>query len=271
MTPVSEPGAASGAAGEGRAVREADESWQTGVETLRKAVRTALTDAADPAKAPMMQAYMKSAMPFLGVQAAPRRAALRPVFTEYPVGDASAWREAVLALWREAEYREERYAAVELTGFRRYRGFQTTEALPMYEEMIVTGAWWDYVDELAVHRVGGLLAAFPDTMRPLMLRWAHDDDLWKRRTAILCQNRFGAATDTGLLYACIAPSLSDTDFFARKAIGWALREYAKTNPDEVVRYVDHTGITGLSRREALKNLPAGGLRPARPRSAGPIA
>ncbi|MBB2912314.1 3-methyladenine DNA glycosylase AlkD [Streptosporangium becharense] len=224
------------------------------METLRKAVRMALTDVADPAKAPAMQAYMKSSMPFLGVQAVPRRAALRRVFAERPFDDAPGWRGAVLELWREAEYREERYAAIELTGFRRYRGFQTTETLPMYEEMIVTGAWWDYVDDLAVHRIGGLLAAFPDTMRPLVLRWAHDDDLWKRRTAILCQNRFKSATDTGLLYACIAPSLSDTHFFARKAIGWALREYAKTNPGEVLRYVDHTGIAGLSRREALKNL-----------------
>ncbi|WP_440099423.1 DNA alkylation repair protein [Streptosporangium sp. H16] len=225
------------------------------MEILQKAVRMALTDVADPAKAPVMQAYMKSSMPFLGVQAAPRRAALKRVFADYPVDTASAWREATLALWRGAEYREERYAAIELTGFRLYRAFQTLDALPAYEEMIVTGAWWDYVDELAVHRVGGLLAAFPDTMRPLMLRWARGTDLWKRRTAILSQNRFKSATDTGLLYACIEPSLSDNDFFARKAIGWALREYAKTNPGEVVRYVDHTRISGLSRREALKNLP----------------
>ncbi|MGC5016153.1 DNA alkylation repair protein [Streptosporangium sp. DT93] len=225
------------------------------MEILQKAVRTALTDVADASKAPVMQAYMKSAMPFLGVQAAPRRAALRRVFAEYPVEVAYAWQEATLTLWREAEYREERYAAIELTGFRLYRAFQTTDTLPMYEEMIVTGAWWDYVDDLAVHRIGGLLAAFPDVMRPLVLRWARGADLWKRRTAILCQNRFKTATDTGLLYACIEPSLSDNDFFARKAIGWALREYAKTNPGEVVRYVNHTGISGLSRREALKNLP----------------
>jgi 3-methyladenine DNA glycosylase AlkD len=225
------------------------------MEILQKAVRMALTDAADPAKASAMQAYMKSSMPFLGAQSAPRRAALKRVFADYPVDAAPAWREATLTLWRGAEYREERYAAIELSGFRLYRAFQTLDALPMYEEMIVTGAWWDYVDELAVHRVGGLLAAFPDTMRPLRLRWARGTDLWKRRTAILSQNRFKSATDTGLLYACIEPSLSDNDFFARKAIGWALREYAKTNPGEVVRYVDHTRISGLSRREALKNLP----------------
>ncbi|MEQ4718180.1 DNA alkylation repair protein [Nonomuraea sp. B19D2] len=223
--------------------------------SLGKAVRLALQEAAEPGKAETMRAYMKSSMPFLGVQAVPRRAVLRRVFAEHRLESAPEWRRAVLGLWREAEYREERYAAVELTGFHLYRGFQTLYTVPMYEEMIVTGAWWDLVDELATHRIGGLLAAFPESMRPLMLDWAHDDDLWKRRTAILCQNRFKQRTDTALLYACIEPSLSDNDFFARKAIGWALREYAKTNPAEVIRYVKAKGISGLSRREALKNLP----------------
>ncbi|MDH2425223.1 DNA alkylation repair protein [Sphaerisporangium sp. TRM90804] len=223
---------------------------------LHKAVRLALTEVADPAKAPLMQAYMKSEMPFLGVQTVPRRAALRRVFAEQRLESAPEWRRAVLALWRDAEYREERYAAVELTASRHYKSFQTLYTVPMYEEMIVTGAWWDYVDELAIRRVGALLAAYPDTMRPLMLEWARDDDLWRRRTAILCQNSFKRRTDAGLLYACIEPSLSDNAFFARKAIGWALREYAKTDPHEVVRYVRHKGLTGLSRREALKNLPS---------------
>ncbi|TDD47299.1 DNA alkylation repair protein [Nonomuraea terrae] len=222
--------------------------------SLGKAVRLALQEAAQPGKAEVMRAYMKSSMPFLGVQAVPRRGALRKVFAEHRLATAPEWRRAVLSLWREAQYREERYAAIELSGHHFYREFQTLYTVPMYEEMIVTGAWWDLVDELATHRVGGLLAAYPDTMRPLMLEWAGDADLWKRRTAILCQNRFKARTDTALLYACIEPSLSDTDFFARKAIGWALREYAKTNPAEVIRYVKAKGISGLSRREALKNL-----------------
>ncbi|WP_113702408.1 DNA alkylation repair protein [Nonomuraea lactucae] len=225
--------------------------------SLGKAVREALREAAEPGKAATMQAYMKSTMPFLGVQAVPRRAALRRVFADHRIATAPEWRRAVLELWREAEYREERYAAIELTGYHHYREFQTLYTVPMYEEMIVTGAWWDLVDELATHRIGGLLTAFPDSMRPLMLEWAHDGDLWKRRTSILCQNRFKERTDTALLYACIEPSLSDNDFFARKAIGWALREYARTNPGEVVRYVRAKGISGLSRREALKNLSGG--------------
>ncbi|GAA1271319.1 DNA alkylation repair protein [Planotetraspora silvatica] len=222
--------------------------------TLVEKVRATLAEVADPSSAPAMRAYMKSEMPYLGVTAVPRRAALRRVFAEHRLESAPEWRRTVLALWREAEYREERYAAIELSGFRYYKPWQTLYTLPMYEEMIVTGAWWDFVDDLAIRRIGPLVRLFPETMRPLMLEWAHDPDLWKRRTAILCQNSFKDGTDRGLLYACIEPSLSDIDFFARKAIGWALREYAKTDPVEVVRYVSHQGISGLSRREALRNI-----------------
>jgi 3-methyladenine DNA glycosylase AlkD len=233
--------------------RKAADLWADPA-TLEKAVRQALADEADPAKAPAMRAYMKSEMPFLGVQTVPRRAALKRVFTEHRLGTAPEWRRTVLALWREAEYREERYAAIDLSGFRHYRPWQTLYTIPMYEEMIVTGAWWDLVDEIAVHRIGKLLRLYPETMKPLMLEWSRDADLWKRRASILSQNTLRGDTDAGLLFACIESSLGDIDFFARKAIGWALREYAKTSPDEVVRYVDHKGISGLSRREALRNV-----------------
>ncbi|MBX6384432.1 MAG: DNA alkylation repair protein [Microbispora sp.] len=223
--------------------------------TLLKAVRLALTEAADPARAASMRSYMKSEMPFLGVPAVRRRPVLRKVFAEHRLSSAPEWRRAVLTLWREAEYREERYAAIELSGHRFYRPWQTLYTVPMYEEMIVTGAWWDLVDDIAVHQIGTLLRLYPESMRRQVLEWAHDPNLWKRRTAILCQISFKEQTDVHLLYACIEPSLSDTDFFARKAIGWALREYGKTNPEEVLRYVNHMGISGISRREALRYIP----------------
>jgi 3-methyladenine DNA glycosylase AlkD len=126
----------------------------------------------------------------------------------------------------------------------------------MYEEMIVSGAWWDYVDGIASHRVGLLLRRHPEPMRTIMLEWSRSDDLWKRRTSIICQLTFKAETDLGLLYACIEPSLSSREFFLRKAIGWALRQYARTDPAEVVRYVSaHEGrLSPLSKREALKNI-----------------
>ena len=137
-----------------------------------------------------MQAYAKSSMPYLGVTAVPLRKVCREVFEGVDLPSAAAWRRAVLGLWRGARYREERYGAIELTGVKRFDRFQDMAALPMYEEMIVTGAWWDLVDGIAGHRLGLLLRRFPREMRKEMLAWSRSDDLWKRRSAILCQLTF---------------------------------------------------------------------------------
>lgn len=221
--------------------------------TLR--VREALDAVAEPARAPAMQAYMKSAMPYLGVATVPRRAALKRVFAGLDWPDRAAWQADVLALWRGATHREERYAAIELSGVKAARRFQRVDALPMYEEMIVTGAWWDYVDEIAGHRLWSLLQNDRAAMRETMLAWSTDMDMWKRRSSILCQLLAKRETDLDLLYACIEPSIGSSEFFLRKAIGWALRQYAWTDPDEVARYVaaNEDRLSGLSKREALKN------------------
>jgi 3-methyladenine DNA glycosylase AlkD len=122
--------------------------------------------------------------------------------------------------------------------------------------MIVSGAWWDYVDALASHPLGDVLVADPPRVSRLMRRWARDRDMWKRRAAILCQLRSKRDTDLGLLYDCIEPNLDDHEFFIRKAIGWALRQYAWTDPKEVGRYVraNRARLSPLSVREALKNV-----------------
>jgi 3-methyladenine DNA glycosylase AlkD len=219
-------------------------------------VREALADAADPGRAAGMRAYMKSAMPFRGVSTPVMRRVCREAFGDLAWADADAWAADVRALWRGATYREERYAAIELTGHRAARPFQRVGALPLYEELIVTGAWWDYVDTLATQRLWPMLEADRPAMRDAMLAWSEDADLWKRRSAILCQVKAKQRTDLDLLYACVAPSLGRPEFFLRKAIGWALRQYAWTDPHEVRRYVAAQGerLSGLSRREALKNL-----------------
>jgi 3-methyladenine DNA glycosylase AlkD len=225
---------------------------------LVSSVRTALGEAADPARAPGMRAYMKSAMPYLGVSAVPLKQICKTQFKDLTWPSSEDWQRDVLALWRGAEFREERYAAIELAGVKAARPFHTLAALPMYEEMIVTGAWWDYVDVIAGHRLWAILQAEGEPMKRAMLRWSVDRDRWKRRSAILCQLKAKGETDLGLLYECIEPSIDSKEFFLRKAIGWALREYAKTDADEVRRYVAaHADrLSGLSSREALKNVGA---------------
>lgn len=226
---------------------------------LLSKLRRELAAAGDPERAIGTQAYMKSAMPYYGVSSPKMRLVCRSVFAGVDFLTADAWRQAVLSIWRRASHREERYAAIELTGIKRFAPFQTMDALPMYEEMIVTGAWWDYVDALAAHRLGDLLRRYPSVMRRKMLAWSRSKDMWKRRSSILCQIKFKKDTDLDLLYTCIEPSLSSREFFLRKAIGWALRQYAWTDPKEVRRYVAsrETALSNLSRREALKNVQKG--------------
>lgn len=223
---------------------------------LIAAVRAELARLGTSEQATAMRAYMKSAMPFRGVRAPQQAQALRAILATRPLGSAGELRATVLTLWREAEFREERYAALALLGDRRYRAYRTLDMLPLYEELIVTGAWWDLVDGVAIHRMGELLARYSEPVRAAMLAWSADPDRWKRRTGIICQCARKGATDEALLFACIAPNLGDGDFFIRKAIGWALREYAKIQPEAVRQYVrEHAdALSPLSRREALKHL-----------------
>ena len=193
---------------------------------LCRALREALHENGNPEKAPGMQTYMKSEMPYLGVQTPALKAVCRKVFSAHPINAQKRWMDTILAIWRNADYREERYAAIRLGEHPAYEDFRTLEALPCYEEMIVDGAWWDYVDAIAPRLVGGLLTRYPEEMKEMMLKWAHSSDIWKRRASIICQLKFKDATDVDLLQACIEPSIDHTEFFLRKAIPWALREYA---------------------------------------------
>ena len=215
------------------------------------AIRAGLHARANPSKAPDMQAYMKSEMPFLGVQKPARSALAREVFTPL---DFDAWQATVLTLWREATYREERYMALAVAGDRRYREHRTMAALPLFDELIVTGAWWDFVDEVAAGMLGELLDREGAALAPVLRRWAHDDVMWRRPAAIVSHVRRKERTDLQLLYDCIEPSRGEREFFLRKGIGWALRAYAWVDPDEIERYCATHELSTLSRREALRNI-----------------
>jgi len=222
----------------------------TSSSPLTAAVREALHDAADPALAPGQQAYMKSAMPFLGV----RVPDVRRLTREAARGtvDADELRDAALELWRTAGFREERYAAQALMALRPLRG--RLDMLDVHEEMVRTGAWWDHVDEVA-HRLADLLDTHPAELAVELRVWADDEDFWIRRVAIIAQLQRKDATDRALLADAIEPNIADPEFFIRKAIGWALRDFARTDPEWVRAFVDaHPALSSLSRREALKHL-----------------
>ncbi|HEY6746098.1 MAG TPA: DNA alkylation repair protein [Mycobacteriales bacterium] len=222
---------------------------------LVDAVRTALRAAADPSKAEPMRAYMKSEMPFLGVPTPARTSALRPVLAAHPSTDRADWRDTVRALWREATHREERYAALAIA--RRHPRHLLADpdaSLALLDELVVTGAWWDLVDDTAIRLVGPLLRAHPGPVRPVVRDWARDADRWRRRAAVICQIGAGDRVDVALLTEAVEANLADPDFFLRKGIGWALRQRARLDPDWVRDFVATHELSPLSRREALKHL-----------------
>ena len=213
-----------------------------------EAVRMALAGCADPEKAVAMQAYMKSQMPFLGIQKASRTRALRPVLAGSDF-DHDSLVEAATALWDGAEYREERYAALALLRVPRYRRMLTAADEPLLRHLITTGAWWDLVDEIATKLVGPV-------RDDLDIRaWACDESIWVRRAAIICQvGGKGRTVDRALLADVILPNLGDRTFWITKAIGWSLRDYAYTDPEWVAAFVAGHDLAPLSAREATKHL-----------------
>jgi 3-methyladenine DNA glycosylase AlkD len=224
-----------------------------GDPTLVGAIGAELRRAADPARAPQMQAYMKSSMPYLGVPLPVTRRIARSAAASNPPADVPDLLASATALWRGAKYREERYAAAELTGLAMAAG--RLEMLPLYREMIVTGAWWDHVDGIS-ERIGGLLLAHRPVIEPVIRQWSTDPDSWLRRSSIISQLALKQRTDVVLLTDVIEPNLADREFFIRKAIGWALRQYARVDPDWVRAFVDGhaAAMSPLSRREAMKHL-----------------
>jgi 3-methyladenine DNA glycosylase AlkD len=207
---------------------------------------------ADPAKAGPMAAYMRTSQPFHGVQHAGVDALAREILTRFPCCDQGSYESHVLALWR-LPHREERYLAIRHA---RQKQFIGPESMPLYERLIREGAWWDLVDETAAHLVGGALRVARKEVEPILDRWLTDSDLWIRRASVLAQLRHGAETKEKQLFRYCLVLAGEQEFFIRKAIGWALREYSKTAPDSVIQFLaaNRSRLSPLSLREGAKHL-----------------
>lgn len=226
---------------------------------LFSSLRSELKRVAVRAKAPDMQRYMKSEMPYHGVPTPAFRLVCKKVFSEVEFSTAREWERMVWYFWKHAEFREERYAALYLCSCKQARAFSSeVAALEMYRDLAIDGAWWDYVDGIAGD-VSGVLREHFDEVAPVMRKWSKHEDMWVRRLAILSQLNFKKDTDLKLLYDCIKPSFGSREFFLQKAIGWALRQYAWVDAKEVKRFVveNKEALAPLSKREALKNVKRG--------------
>ncbi len=218
-------------------------------DTIVGRLTAAFAAAADPDRAPAMAAYMRGRFPFLGIPTPVRRLLGREVLAGLDAPGPPDWRAVGRACWalpeREYQYFGAdyacRYAAVGDLGSARH--------------LIVTRSWWDTVDALAARLVGPLVRADPALLRTVDA-WAAGDDVWLARAALLHQLRYREHTDANRLFGYCDQLADRPDFFIRKAIGWALREYARTAPAAVRDYVGSRRgrLSGLSVREAVRNL-----------------
>jgi 3-methyladenine DNA glycosylase AlkD len=206
--------------------------------------------ARDPERAEAMAAYMRGQFAFLGIPSPAQRALTREVLAGLPRPAEDDLREVAEGCWALPE-REYQYFAC--GWLRRHARACSAGFLPAARYLVTTKPWWDTVDALAAHLVGPLVTAHP-ALVSTMDDWVEDDDLWLVRTAILYQLRYREATDAARLFRYCTRQAGHRDFFIRKAIGWALREYAKTDPAAVRSYVETHRLAPLSVREALKNL-----------------
>ncbi|MFE7859206.1 DNA alkylation repair protein [Streptomyces sp. NPDC057403] len=231
-----------------------DVPFSTLADTVLERLTAVYAAAADPERAAPMRAYMKDVAPFLGLTTPVRRALSREVVDGLPRPGESDCAAIALRCWRLPE-REYQYFAVDY--LRRHARVCSSAFLPVARHLVGTRSWWDTVDLLAAHVVGALVAADP-ALTADMDAWIGDEDLWIARTALLHQLRYKERTDAGRLFAYCLRQSGHPDFFIRKAIGWALREYARTDPEAVRAFVaqERGRFAPLTVREALKNIGA---------------
>ncbi|WP_117210441.1 DNA alkylation repair protein [Allorhizocola rhizosphaerae] len=208
-------------------------------------LRERFTAAADPQRAVAMRAYMRDQFPFLGIPSPQLKVLLRGV-------SPTDLKATVLALWNLPE-REYQYAACALLR----RGVKSCDEsfIGTARHLIVTKSWWDTVDTLAAHTVGPLVARHPSLVN-VMDEWIRDDNMWIARTALLHQLGYKESTDPERLFRYCLERADHPDFFIRKAIGWALRQYAWVQPEAVRAFVkaNEGTLSPLSKKEALKNV-----------------
>ena len=218
-------------------------------EVLDRLVRV-YGGARDPGRAPAMASYMRDQFPFLGIQSPAQRLLAREVLAGLARPAEEDLRDVAEGCWALPE-REYQYFACGL--LRRHARVCSAGFLATARFLVVTKPWWDTVDALAAHLVGPLVSAHP-ALVSTMDGWAVESDKWLVRTAILHQLRYKERTDAPRLFRYCTRQAGHPDFFIRKAIGWALREYAKTDPAAVRAYVAGHRLAPLSTREALKTL-----------------
>jgi 3-methyladenine DNA glycosylase AlkD len=215
-----------------------------------KPVKKAFIQHADADKAKGAKAYMRNQFEFYGIQTPVRRMITKeifdsglPSFCEIPAIIKDAWIQPE---------REFQYFAIELIG--KMKKDWEPDMIRLIEEMITQKSWWDSVDHIATWILGPFFQKYPEQVKKITKKWNRSDNFWLQRSSIMFQKAYRNKTDTGLLTEYIIHCKNSSEFFIQKAIGWSLREYAKTNPKWVLTFVQKNQLPALSKREALKNI-----------------
>ncbi|MCC7145983.1 MAG: DNA alkylation repair protein [Phycisphaeraceae bacterium] len=215
------------------------------------ALKARLESHADPIEAPAMKKYMRGQFEYLGIKT-PARVALQKEFFAAAGLPEMADLDAILRELWVLPQREYQYAAIGVLG--RVQAQVPPDFVGTIEHLIVTRSWWDTVDSLAASAVGTQFKRHPKAKKKYLTRWRRSENIWLRRTAILFQLNHKDQTDFELLCEIIRENLGSREFFINKAIGWSLRQYARTDPRAVKKFVKATPLHALSRREAMKHL-----------------
>lgn len=212
-----------------------------------------LREQADSERARREAAYLKTTLPVLGVPVPKVRSIVKEVLAGSPISSAAEYQELVTALWRH-ELRDMKKAAIHVACLN--KKYIVPDHLPLYEMLIREGAWWDFVDEVAGHIIVRLVLAHPEHLLPIMYQWNEDPDMWIRRTSIICQIHAKHKTNQEALFELCLRRAHEKEFFIRKAIGWALRDYAETAPEAVWTFAhEHKNkLSPLSFREAIRKI-----------------
>lgn len=206
----------------------------------------------DTGKALSMSRYMRNQFPFFGIPGPLRSSISKPYLQYFAHTNAKDLSICIRQLWEMPE-REFQYFCID-AAMKAKKQWQA-DFIEDIEYMITHKSWWDTVDALASTVTGKYLLRFPDQKEYVIEKWRNSDHIWLIRSALLFQLKYKEQTDRHLLFSLVEQHAGHEDFFIRKAIGWALREYAKSHPDEALHFIRSTPLSPLSRREALKHFP----------------
>lgn len=209
------------------------------------------TESANKDNALPMEKYMRNQFIFHGIKTPLRRKLMRQFFKETEIHKEAFQAEFVRSLWQLDE-REYQYAAMDYIALSLEKLNQSD--IELIEELITLKSWWDTVDMLAPKAVGTIASRFPEIIPMTIEQWANGENMWLQRGAILFQLKYKADTDAELLYRYIRSNATSKEFFIQKAIGWALREYSKTNSESVQKFIESNQLAKLSVREGSKYL-----------------